>query len=159
MIIAVLENEKMADLIDRQAAISDFEWCKSQAIDKDRWQEAIDRINALPSADVHDWIPCENRMPEIKFKFSSCNGFHEENGKLQAIDLYSAYESDSVLIVGECKEYSNPMSGIYTAKYYKWVYEDGEECTHWADNIMGELIFENVVAWMPLPKPYEGSKQ
>lgn len=41
----------MADLIDRQAAISDFEWCKSQAIDKDRWQEAIDRINALPSAD------------------------------------------------------------------------------------------------------------
>lgn len=41
----------MADYIDRQAVVSDFEWCKSQAIDKDRWQEAIDRINALPSAD------------------------------------------------------------------------------------------------------------
>lgn len=41
----------MADYIERQAVVSDFEWSKSQAIDKDRWQEAIDRINALPSAD------------------------------------------------------------------------------------------------------------
>ena len=50
----------MADYIERQAAISDFEWCKSQAIDKDRWQEAIDRINALPSAQPEKCEDCGN---------------------------------------------------------------------------------------------------
>lgn len=50
------------DLIDRQAAISDFEWCKSQAIDKDKWQEAIDRIKALPVA--QRWIPVSERLPD-----------------------------------------------------------------------------------------------
>ena len=51
-------GRRMGDLISRQAAISDFEWCKSQAIDKDRWQEAIDRIKALPSAEEESFEWC-----------------------------------------------------------------------------------------------------
>ena len=60
-IIAVEEKgEQMDDYISRQVAISDFEWCKSQAIDKDRWQEAIDRIKALPSAEEESFEWCNN---------------------------------------------------------------------------------------------------
>ena len=85
MYFAVTEKGKRMDLISRQAAISDFEWCKEQSIDKDKWQEAIDRIKALPAADTdmnaysdklwhiayergkaeaQRWIPVTDRLPE-----------------------------------------------------------------------------------------------
>ena len=46
---ADVPDTNVGDTISRQAAIADFEWCKSQSTDKNRWQEVIDRISALPS--------------------------------------------------------------------------------------------------------------
>ena len=72
----------MNDSISRQAAISDFEWCKSQAIDKDRWQEAIDRINALPSVDVAKIVRCK----DCKYYYYADNRIPSERGWVCAND-------------------------------------------------------------------------
>jgi len=123
------------DLIDRQAAISDFEWCKSQSIDKDKWQEAIDRIKALPAADtdisaysdklwrlayeggraeVQRWIPVTERLPDDDSWAIWCS----KNGVQQIARL----KTDAI-------DHFFPSQGFFN--------------------------LDDAVAWQPLPEPYK----
>lgn len=144
------------DLIDRQAAISDFEWCKSQSIDKDKWQEAIDRIKALPAADTdmsaysdklwrlayeggkaeaQQWIPVSERLP---------SEYYHPRRKINL-------SSDMLVtcIVRECN-YRYIDMAITENGEWQFVHDHYGDC----DVPPGHEI----VAWIPLPEPYKGGQ-
>ena len=122
------------DLIDRQIAIADFEWCKSQANDKDKWQEAIDRIKALPAADT-DISAYSDKLWHIAY----------ERGKAEAqrwIPVSKKLPDDgrTVLVTdwGET-DFGRRHDG-------RWWNCDGD-------------VLKDVSAWMPLPEPYKEGEQ
>lgn len=80
----------------------------------------------------HEWIPCSERLPEM----------HREDMEVE----------------GEYYMISNPVlvtdgNKIYVAEYeeddgyrYGWSSFDGED-------------YDNIIAWMPLPEPYNPDKE
>lgn len=75
-----------------------------------------------------DWIPCSERLPS-------------EHG------LYLVTYDDDIGMMW----YGEPfMPNIKVNKGEKYFYR--------SDSEWGDIIYEEVTAWMPLPKPYEGSE-
>lgn len=142
------------DLIDRQTIIAEFEWCKEQSIDKDKWQEAIDRINALPAADTDmnaysdklwhiayergkseavRWIPCSERLPR--------EYYHPR----RKINL----SSDMLVTCIDRESYNYRYIDMAITQNGEWqfVHDHYGDC----DVPSGHEI----VAWLPLPEPYK----
>ena len=91
-------------------------------------------VKALPSADIPQWIPCSERMPEE----SEWIGTKE----------FGTTISDEVLVTFESrgKRFVKPMH-----------FQNGElggMDKHTMDAFYGEW---KVVAWMPLPEPWKGT--
>jgi hypothetical protein len=140
----------MDDLIRRADAI---ELCRKwtdkahEAKDQDGWWMAdnlLRHIKEIPSADaVSEWIPCSERLPELHKEFYYCDFEFE------------LYESDYVLVCYKHGKENEIGIGcvIYDKKCgsYEWsdVY-DHAEC---------EVDDMSIIAWMPLPKPYEEVKE
>ena len=121
----------MNDLISRQDAIDALKKKRIETMEKGQdvnliW-ECLDAVAQLPSA--QQWIPCSERLPE-------------ENGRYLVTRGLNACGSlwNRVYIVN----YSNLM-GLKKEKI-------------WWDGNVGKSDFqtyEDVLAWQPLPEPYE----
>lgn len=153
----------MSDLISRADAIDavqeyyqkrfteDSKWdadakmfvLEDKTIAKDN-MEICNIINALPSADaVQGWIPVSERLPETHTEYVT------ENPWMQVTVGEDTYQlSDAVLGYGRRKHHSkdDPMMSVV------WYEDDGEGRTAWQTAPDCEDI--EVIAWMPLPKPY-----
>ena len=124
----------MDDLIRRADAI---ELCRKwidkahEAKDQDGWWMAdnlLRRTKEIPSADaVGKWIPCSERLPSENDEFLITWTASVTNKPLLA---FAEYEPDALLVGGG-----------------KWLLEDD----------MREFKDVDVIAWMPLPKPWEGA--
>ena len=83
---------------------------------------------------MNKWIPCETRLPELKYKYDGC----------------SFKTSDPVLVTGEPEYYNGQTVNIFIA-----VHEDDlNGTTYWSMDSDGEHL-KKVTAWMPLPEPYK----
>lgn len=88
--------------------------------------DAVIQVRAFMESDR--WIPVEDALPEVH----------------QYVDDGAAWdESDDVLI---CDKRGN----MFVANWEV----DSEYAKYWVDE--GGMEFRDVVAWQPLPKPYEG---
>ena len=96
-------------------------------------------VDALTTYRKFKWIPVEERLPELKKTFG---------------EDFEDYVSDYVLVTTSEAE-------ITIARY--WKEDEGEDgCVEyaygWEDVVNGaefEHICGDVLAWMPLPKPYK----
>ena len=120
----------MSDLISRQAAI-DETWKEPTYTDPlNVLTEVRDRIKALPSA--QRWIPCSERLPEEHIGFYLVT---VEKRRITALN-----------VVG----YDDTVHDIDIAR---WDYDRRapQRGYHWCKA-------DKVIAWMPLPEPYEEDK-
>lgn len=119
----------MSDLIDRQAAIDEFDGVK---VDEENCNEydigfndgvdlAISILSVLPSA--QQWISCSERMPD------------------DTEEVLTTY-----IVNGNPKK-----RYVETATYYG---EDGWSSPCDEYRVIGTRV--DVIAWMPLPNPYKG---
>lgn len=94
--------------------------------DKDCKQNAIDLVMGTPTIDaVSEWIPCEERLPS-------------ENGRYLVVY--------PMLI-------NKPWVSILW--YGKPTFSEKDEpCFYASDDEYGDAEYSDVIAWMPLPKPY-----
>jgi len=129
----------MSDLISRQAAIDAalkfiVEYCGA-AFDEDMQKMLCERIDALPSAEPH-WIPCSERLPACFEPVITWDGH------CYSVEKRIPYIRDKD---------GDPIKGEW------WVSDDYDELeeTDYYPNLRDGAA----IAWMPLPKPYEGDKE
>lgn len=97
-----------------------------------------------------EWILCSDRMPKMSFSYSTDEG-------------YDVYESELVLVTTEwagSKAYFVQIANVYSEVVTdKELYEEivgGEpEDPVWFSRDRDEVDAIPVIAWMPLPEPYE----
>jgi len=122
----------MDDLISRQAAI-DATWFEPSYTDPlNVLTEVRDRLKALPSAQPEQrWIPCSERLPEIKqHVLLSCYG-RVIYGRMISKDGNSGYPVFEICdSVGE----KRPIVLETT--------------------VHSKFTTSRIIAWMPLPEPY-----
>lgn len=111
---------------------------------------------------VSRWIPVSERLPEVEYGYSDF-GFDDE-------PAYDCFSSDRVLvsyIKNETKE-----RGMCVSRLTVWKYEDGKKEVSWDSvdfdyedtnrynpNIVSSYDGFEVIAWMPLPKPYKEAER
>lgn len=113
---AMAEYVKVVDLLD---ACTEVEY-----LGRPRMMVSASKIAQLPSIEIPQWIPCEERMPKGI-------GAYIISGKMK-YDFESEYE-----YFVDVAEY-DPIDSEFHS---------------WNDWYEGQDEFE-IVAWMPLPKPY-----
>lgn len=119
-----------ADYISRQAAMNAFAERVKRSNNSDfapvpRWNDAVEIVENLPSADVPHWIPCSERLPE---------------------------EDGQYLITVKYKHVNDNYEDVY-AEHGEW-YEGRWDMFCFGH--CGEV--EDIIAWMPLPKPWKGEQ-
>lgn len=142
----------MVDLIDRQAVISDFEWCKSQAIDKNRWQEAIDRIKALPSAEEESFEWCHD-CKEYDKSAHCCHRWTKViRNTVEEIKNEQRWVPVSERLPDRCVNVLVQLDG-------DWIEISALIGDVWQNQWGLYCPTNDVVAWMPLPEPYAERRQ
>lgn len=125
------------DLISRQAAIdalydkgsSMTAWGELLAM---KWSDIQKCIEQLPSADRPrgEWVPCSERLPS-------------EDGK------YLVFYTSAIIGSGiEIMRYGEPLMPNVDVSGKHFYRSDGE----W-----GDIVYDEVIAWMPLPEAYKES--
>lgn len=125
----------MNDLIYRQAAIDEIdEWIKAF---RENWHKESaadacliqDGIIQLPSAQPERWIPCSERLPEV---------------------------GTYVLVSKKSLGFRSNLPNVCTAHRSRDPRSGKEE---WNDMLFGKLDDDDVLAWMPLPAPYQAERR
>ena len=133
----------MSDTISRRAAIR---WVKTECnpygkptLDYDSWLKVIEHLKKMPSAEA-EWIPCNKQMPD----------------ELEAVNVtwvnhnpppYYKYTEDVPLV---------DSAVYYRGKWYWWDATVIDVLAEYGEESGVEPIDKDieVIAWMPLPKPY-----
>ena len=136
-------NPKLTDRISRAGAIDAVvSWTVEDRPHEVMPTDLVDRIKALPSADaVHgEWIPCGEKMPK----------------ELERVNV-TWLNHNPPFYYQHIKDIPQTDTAVwYRGKWYWWdatvidiLAEYGEDCN--AEQIDKDI---EVIAWMPLPKPY-----
>lgn len=120
----------MDDLISRQEAIEAlYQWMKKPSNDEE-WQELLGVIKDVPPTQPEPrWIPVAERLPEADKRVLICN----DEGRY---------------LIGFVKDF-----GDY------WPSEWWYQFDMYDDDVYEEQEQGRIVAWIPLPKPYERSEE
>ena len=103
-------------------------------------------IENAPTIDAEPhWIPCSERLPEFDVKVLAYVKNKDPEGRFNKDGIYTAELKDKV-----------PMHDPEGKKNFWGIPGYDSEWTVWAWSYFTE---PNVLAWMPLPKPYEGDNE
>ena len=110
----------------------------------DELDTAIATLVNLPSAQPEQphWIPCSERLPEVS----------KDPYYIDEIDGAMLFESERVLVFGK-----NEDGYDYAVATYIYSTAMGNEWSEAYDAAETELT--QILAWMPLPKPYGGESE
>jgi len=119
----------MSDLISRKAAIDAISSMFAPTPkQKDMIEDCLEIIENLPSA--QRWIPVSERLPEASVDVLVCN-----DDQKQAVAIMQTQDF-----------YGYPMKE-WNIKYCLY------DCDVWDEDENGKIV-----AWMPLPEPWEGEE-
>lgn len=142
----------MSDLISRQAAIDALEREQSlveRPITETRWfdlglRKAQDVLSELPSAQPgQQWIPVKMRpMDSEEREYWECLcGYELKNEDAVMFDCPMPEDGQEILV-----------------SYGEWISMDKCEINCGYCGLEGNGDWDGIIAWMPLPKPYEEGK-
>ena len=137
MAVRALEGD--GDTISRQAAINAFDdagFCTHGYI--------VDVLEELPSAQPH-WIPVEERLPDTK-----------PDGAIEYFGNGQMHMVDSTFEISEPVMVTRKFLDVVHVDIAFWEV-DAADRKYWVDEY--GAIIKNVLAWMPLPKPYGGESE
>ena len=143
----------MNDLISRQAAIDamntrleDIKLTWRGKVKKSEIAMYLDMrgvIETLPSAQPEQrWIPCSERLPEFDVKVLAYVKNKDPEGRFNKDGIYTATLEDKV-----------PVHDPEGKRNFWGIPGYDSEWTVWSWSYFTET---NVLAWMPLPEPWEG---
>ena len=143
----------MNDLISRQAAIDamntrleDIKLTWRGKVKKGEIAMYLDMrgvIETLPSAQPEQrWIPCSERLPEFDVKVLAYVKNKDPEGRFNKDGIYTATLEDKV-----------PVHDPEGKRNFWGIPGYDSEWTVWSWSYFTE---PNVLAWMPLPEPWEG---
>ena len=143
----------MNDLISRQAAIDamntrleDIKLTWRGKVKKSEIAMYLDMrgvIETLPSAQPEQrWIPCSERLPEFDVKVLAYVKNKDPKGRFNKDGIYTATLEDKV-----------PVHDPEGKRNFWGIPGYDSEWTVWSWSYFTET---NVLAWMPLPEPWEG---
>ena len=128
----------MSDLISREAAIEEL-GKKIRRTDFDEafihWNDIVTTLCFLPTIEERkngEWMPCSERLPEVNGRYLVTRGLNACGALWNRVYIIN---------------YSDLM-GLKSGRI-------------WWDGNVGKSDFEqiyDVLAWMPLPKPWKGEK-
>ncbi len=134
------EQKSKLDLISRQDAIDflieNMNWYTPdgcEASEKEKVECVTELINGVPSTDR--WIPCSERLPEKDGRYLFVRQLHVDR-------------NDKPIYWVSIAWYGKPLMPTQRVKGKCWYIPDD-----------GDVVIDDVVlAWMPLPEPYEGGR-
>jgi len=122
----------MDDLISRQAAIDFIDAGHLVNPNEPRWSdnEVVNFLKSRPPAQPEpEWIPCSERLPEV---------------------------GTYVLVSKKSLGFRSNLPNVCTAHRSHDPRSGKEE---WNDMLFGKLDDDDVLAWMPLPSPYQAERR
>ena len=111
--------------------------------DSSTWQVVCDAIYEAPTIDAMPrWIPCEERLPDIADTYIV-------SGKMKYSfeDEYEFFTD-----AADYEPYDEPHSYKLGDKFYNYRFHT------WNDWYEGQDEYE-ILAWMPMPEPYDGERK
>lgn len=144
-----------SDSISRRAAIDAArDWYKGLICGSFNGLEK--RLRALPSA--QQWIPCSSALPKTEeIVLVTCEHLdiygkpHRYVCKAFHVDRYTM-RSDVGWWDEGCDEYREEDDQYYVLEgWYEYIH-------NWGDYSSVSITDDKVIAWMPLPEPWEGEK-
>ena len=148
----------MDDLISRQAAITVANYSDYVGLSVDDVKKVTDEVvkglKQLPSA--QQWIPCSERLPDNRvcvivcfrewqqyakrYIYSIVTGWYARKHSVRE-DVFSEWEADC--------DYDEDEDEYYIQEgWYEFTTQGNFDLVSWYINV-------EVVAWMPLPEPYQ----
>ena len=132
----------MSDLISRQSVLHELDWCDYEL---KGWQrlKLKTMVRDIPSAQPH-WIPCSERLPDDLAEVNVTWVNHDPEPYYDFVKDKPASAS-AVFYKGKWFWYSSVCADILA--------EYGKNDTDEVDDAI------EILAWMPLPKPYGGESE
>lgn len=134
MTIAVTENERrqtMSKYVNRDDVVVAFGQSLNNMLSRDDGEQiAMSLIKGIPTIEVPQWIPCSERLPNEDGEYLTTWGVGIMGDGEGVIDVL--YYGIPLM----------PARDVEDKCFY--------ESTEYAD-----VPYDDVIAWMPLPKPYE----
>ena len=129
----------MDDLISRQEAIGEIvNWLKDRMTDGKNGKPLTDRIKDLPPAQPEpQWIPCSERMPEEHEWIGT-----KEFGTTISDEVYVTFENEKGERFCQHMQFQNGELSRYDQFHMDTWFKGSKP-----------------IAWMPLPKPFEGGTE
>lgn len=115
------------------------EWCTDcKEYDKERHCcPRFNRVIRTAMADASRWIPVEARLPEDKQKCLLTLSCFQSSRKYVVVGTY--------------------VTDLYSVNKYDFADKKGVSGWYYRDSEYGYIEYDSrVIAWMPLPEPYEG---
>lgn len=92
-------------------------------------EEATEILSTLPSADA-EWIPCSEKLPS-------------EDGRYLVTYPLLRWQNNWINLM----HYGKPSMPNCEVK---------GKCFYVSDDEWGDVVYDNIIAWMPLPPSYRG---
>ena len=135
-----MTNEEAIETIENRFDIMDY--CESQKLG-----EALD-IATKTLGQQTEWIPVSKRLPKLTRK--------------PPLDSYMRSEAVFVTYRSEGKNYFCPLPCYYRSNGYWYIdteciEKEGANFDEYDNGF--DMPFSDVIAWMPLPKPYKAESE
>ena len=152
-------------LINRENAIKELmSWLPKLENGLIHWTGVKAMLENLPTVNPDGWIPCEDRLPKCEQEVLICTKKKVYVSKKTGMEWYeesvitpAIYEDGTMLEVNSIWRWED-------IDYAGW--DEEEDCgiipegwwenRHFnPDDVYNNIVDKKVIAWMPLPKPYE----
>lgn len=118
----------------------------------------IDMVNIQPK--VGGWIPCSERLPVTEVKVLIHAKRKYKDGSFKDIITTAMYE-DGTVLEDESIWFWEDVEGEWDEEAECYIIPEGwwEDKAYNADGELNHAVDDEVIAWMPLPEPYDANAE
>lgn len=120
------------------------------------FDEAIEIVKQASEEYSNGWIPCSEQMPPVETEVFIVAKRKYRGGEVRYITTTAMYEDGTVLENDSCW-YWQDIDGEWDEENDCYIIPEGWwEYRHYnPDDVYNNVIDDEVIAWQPLPEPYQ----